>query len=67
MAFNGDLFTSLRSLAVFKQFEGARKAESRDKERQNREEHGRETNKIPRGFAARFSGFAALCVRVQIA
>ena len=31
---------SLRSLAVFKQFEGAREAESSDKERQSREEPG---------------------------
>ena len=42
------------------------KRESRVKERQNREESGRETTeKVPRGFAARFRGFAALCVRVR--
>ena len=34
---------SLRSLAVFKQFEGDRKAGKRDKERQSREEPGRAT------------------------
>ena len=40
---------SLLSLAVFKQFEGARtlgKLESRNKERESREEPGRETIKI---------------------
>ena len=51
------VFNSLRSLAVFKQFEGDRKAGSRDTERQSREEPG---------LAARFRGFAAMCVRVQI-
>ena len=35
------------------------KRECRDKERQSREEPGRETTEVPRGFAA-------LCVRVQI-
>ena len=51
------VLSSLRSLAVFKQFEGAREASlSRDKERQSREEPGRETAS-PLVFAA-----SPLCV-----
>ena len=45
------------------------KRESRDKERQRREEPERDNweQLVPRCLAAGFRGFAALCVRVQIA
>ena len=51
---------SLRSLAVFKQFEGVRKGGSRDRERQSREEPGRETTEK---HSPLVPGFAALKLR----